>query len=194
MLSRHAFGLVCSLFVSGCAATAPKQVDHAASLPPPAADGTYKVEVPSTGHYVGRAHRLATGPSEPVQCKFSPHFAWGSAEPLPQDVLDLEVLADCLNVKEARARPIEIVGHADVRGSSAHNLALGLARAERVRDILVSHGVDPARMQVRSVGELAALGFLSTYSHGFDRRVDVALVYEGREPSETNRYDVAAWR
>jgi len=194
MLTRRFLALLCALFVEGCAASTPKQVERAASLPTPAADGTYAVHFPNTGHDVLRNHRLATGPAEPVKCKFSPHFAFGSAEPLPQEMSDLENLALCLQSDSARDLPIEIVGHADVRGSSKRNLKLGLARAERVRDILVAYGVDAARMQVRSVGERAALGFLSQYSHGFDRRVDVALVYDVREPSDTNRYDVAAWR
>lgn len=194
MLARYSYMLIGALFVAGCASSAPKQVENAASLPAPAADGTYKVEFPDTGHYVGREHRMAMGPAEPVQCKSSPHFALGSAEPLPQDMLDLKALADCLQTKEARERPVEIIGHADVRGSSAKNMKLGLARAERVRDILIGHGVAPARLQVRSVGEHASLGFLSSYSHGFDRRVDIALVYESKEPSDTSRYDVAAWR
>lgn len=194
MVARQSFALVCGLFVAGCAASAPKQVENTASLPAPAADGTYEVQFPNTGHYVRRNHRLVIGPSEPVQCRFSPHFALGSAEPSQQDLLDLKTLADCLQGKLARELPIEIVGHADVRGSSAKNLKLGLTRAERVRNILVAHGVDAGRMQVRSVGEHASLGFLSPYSHGFDRRVDIALVYDVREPSDTNRYDVAAWR
>jgi OOP family OmpA-OmpF porin len=194
MLARQSLALVCGLFVAGCTASAPKQVEHAASLPAPATDGTYKVQFPDPGHYVGRNHRLAIGPAEPVQCRFSPHFALGSAEPLPQDMLDLESMADCLQSEPARERPIEIIGHADVRGSSARNVKLARMRAERVRDILVTHGVDAARIQVRSVGEHGALGFLSAYSHGFDRRVDIALVYDAREPSDTNRYDVAAWR
>ena len=194
MLTSRFLPLFCALFVAGCAASAPKQVEHAASLPAPAADGTYEVHFPDTGHHVSRNHRLAAGPAEPVKCKFSPHFAFGSTEPLPQDMSDIENLAHCLQGDLARELPIEIVGHADVRGSSNRNLKLGQARAERVRDILVAHGVDAARIHVRSVGERAALGFLSPYSHGFDRRVDVALVYDVREPSDTNRYDVAAWR
>ena len=194
MLARQSFALVCGLFVAGCAASAPKQVENAATLPAPAADGSYEVRFPDTGHYVARNRQLPIGESAPVQCKFSPHFAWGSAEPLPQDMIELESFADCLKSETALDRPIEIVGHADVRGSSVRNLKLGLARAERVRDILVARGVDAERMQVRSVGEHAALGFLPSYSHGFDRRVDIALVYEGREPSDTNRYDVAVWK
>ena len=194
MLIRRFLPLVCSLFVAGCAASAPKQVERAASLPTPNADGTYEVRFPDTGHHVQRTRRLAMGPDEPAQCRFSPHFAFGSAEPLPQDVMDLEALALCLQSEEARDRPVEIVGHADVRGSSSNNMQLAQARAERVRDILVAHGVDASRMRVGSVGEHAALGFLTPYSHGFDRRVDIMLVYDVREPSDTDRYDVAAWR
>ncbi len=194
MLSRQIVAFACGLFVAGCAASAPKQVENAAVLPPPAADGTYTAKVPDPGHYMARDHKLATGPAEPVQCRFSPHFAFGSAEPLPQDAIELRGFANCLNSEPARDKPVEIVGHADVRGSSIRNLKLALARAERVRDILIEQGVDADRMQVRSVGEQAALGFLSSYSYGFDRRVDVALVYEAHEPSDTNRYDVTAWR
>jgi outer membrane protein OmpA-like peptidoglycan-associated protein len=194
MLARHCLTFVYCMLLSGCAASAPKQVENQAPLPSPGAGGTYTLELPDTGNHAVRKRRLAVGPAEPVQCKFSPHFALGSAEPLPQDRLDLKVLADCLNSEGAREMPIEIIGHADVRGSARNNEMLGRARAERVRGILASHGVDPTRMQVRSVGEVASLGFLSGYSHGFDRRVDVALVYNCREPSDTNRYDVAAWK
>lgn len=194
MLTRTSFALVCGLFVAGCATSSPKQVESAANMPSAAADGTFNPKLPEAGHYAGRNHKLAIGSSEPVQCRFSPHFALGSSEPLPQDMADLEALADCLNSDAAKERSIEIVGHADINGSSARNMKLSLARAERIRDILEAHGVDPARMQVRSVGERAALGYLSRYSNGFDRRVDVTLVYDVREPAETNRYDVAVWR
>lgn len=197
MLARYSFACVCGLLVAGCAGagTSPQQVDTtAASLPRPAADGTYSVKFPSTGHYVARNHQLAIGASEPIQCRFSPHFAFGSAEPLPQDVLELHSFAGCLNSEPARNQTIEIVGHADVSGSSMRNMKLALARAERVRDILVEQGVSQERMLVRSVGERGALGFLSGYSYGFDRRVDVQLLYEPREPRDTNRYDVASWR
>lgn len=196
MLSLRSFALafVGGLFAVGCTAAAPKQVENAAALPPPAADGQYRVQFPDTGHHVSRSRRLATGPAEPVQCRFSPHFAFGSTEPLPQDIIELRAFADCLKSDAASDKPIEIIGHADVRGSTSRNMRLALARAERVRDILVEQGVERERMHVRSVGESAALGFLSAYSYGFDRRVDVALMYDQREPSDTNRYDVTAWR
>lgn len=194
MLNRHSFALVCGMFIAGCGTSSPKQVESAATMPRSGADGAFKPDLPSAGHYNGRNHNLATGSSEPVQCRFSPHFALGSSEPMPQDMADLEELAHCMNSASAKDRSIEVVGHSDVNGSSVRNMRLSLARAERIRDILEAHGVDRSRMQVRSVGERAALGYLSGYSNGFDRRVDVTLVYDVREPSDTNRYDVAVWQ
>ena len=199
MLTRNTFAFVFSFVIAGCAGTAvePRQVDTtAAHLPPTAADGTYTVVFPSTGNHVGRSHRLAVGPAEPVQCRFSPHFEFGSSEPLPQDMLELRSFAECLNGDVARDKPVEIVGHADPRGPSDRNLRLALARAERVRDILIHYGVQQDRMHVRSVGEQGAVGFLSAYSYGFDRRVDVALLYEPLEPNVMNQYQygVPGWR
>lgn len=194
MLSRTSFALLFGLVVAGCGTSSPKQVESAATMPRSGADGSFTPDLPNAGHYKGRSHTLAMGSSEPVQCRFSPHFALGSSEPMPQDRADLKELADCLNSDAAKDRSIEVVGHADVNGSSVRNMKLSLARAERIRDILETHGVDRARMQVRSVGERAALGYLSGYSNGFDRRVDVTLVYDVREPADTNRYDVAIWR
>ncbi len=194
MLTRHSLALVCGLLVAGCATSSPKQVETAAALPPPAKDGTYEVKAPDSGHYVFRAHQLAVGPDEAAKCRVSPHFAFGSSEPLPQDVNQLKNFASCVNSEAAQDKTIEIVGHSDARGSSDRNLMLAMARAEKVRDILVKQGVKQERMLVRSVGEQGTLGFLSMYSHGFDRRVDVALVYEVHEPADTNRYDVTAWK
>lgn len=194
MLARQSFALACGLLVAGCAGAASKQVETAAALPPPAKDGTYEAQAPDSGHYVFRDNQLAAGPEEAVKCRVSPHFAFGSSEPLPQDVIQLENFASCVNSEAAQDKTIEIVGHSDSRGSSERNLMLAMARAEKVRDILVKKGVKQERMLVRSVGEQGTLGFLSMYSHGFDRRVDVALMYEPHEPADTNRYDVTAWK
>jgi peptidoglycan-associated lipoprotein len=48
---------------------------------------------------------------------------------------------------------IRIDGHADERGSDEYNLALGLRRANAVKDFLAGYGIDPNRMEVRSFGE-----------------------------------------
>ena len=48
---------------------------------------------------------------------------------------------------------IRISGHADERGSSEYNLALGDRRANAVRDYLTSRGVPASRLETRSYGE-----------------------------------------
>ncbi|HSJ23341.1 MAG TPA: peptidoglycan-associated lipoprotein Pal [Longimicrobiales bacterium] len=48
---------------------------------------------------------------------------------------------------------IRIEGHADERGSVEYNLALGMRRANAVRDYLVGFGLDASRFDVFSFGE-----------------------------------------
>jgi peptidoglycan-associated lipoprotein len=48
---------------------------------------------------------------------------------------------------------IRIEGHADERGSVEYNLALGMRRANAVRDYLTGFGLDAARFDVTSYGE-----------------------------------------
>lgn len=55
-----------------------------------------------------------------------------------------------------RANPnvrVRIEGHADERGSDEYNLALGLRRANAVRDFLVNYGIDASRFETVSFGE-----------------------------------------
>ncbi len=55
-----------------------------------------------------------------------------------------------------RASPavrIRIEGHADERGSTEYNLALGNARAEAVRQFFTSFGLDASRFAITSYGE-----------------------------------------
>ncbi len=48
---------------------------------------------------------------------------------------------------------IEIAGHTDSQDDEADNLKLSQARAESVRDYLVSNGVDPSRLTAKGYGE-----------------------------------------
>ncbi|HSJ09177.1 MAG TPA: peptidoglycan-associated lipoprotein Pal [Longimicrobiales bacterium] len=55
-----------------------------------------------------------------------------------------------------RANPqvrIRIEGHADERGSLEYNLALGMRRANAVRDYLTGFGIDASRFEMVSFGE-----------------------------------------
>ena len=48
---------------------------------------------------------------------------------------------------------LRITGHADERGSVEYNLALGLRRANAVRDYLAGFGIDASRMTTETMGE-----------------------------------------
>ena len=48
---------------------------------------------------------------------------------------------------------VRIEGNCDERGTREYNLALGARRANSVRDFLVSHGVNPARITTISFGK-----------------------------------------
>lgn len=55
-----------------------------------------------------------------------------------------------------RANPnvrLRIVGHTDERGSVEYNLALGMRRANAVRQYLGDFGIDPTRFEATSMGE-----------------------------------------
>ena len=55
-----------------------------------------------------------------------------------------------------RKRPklsLELQGHADERGSSEYNLALGKRRVQAAKRFLVDLGVDPGRLGTTSYGE-----------------------------------------
>ncbi len=48
---------------------------------------------------------------------------------------------------------VTVEGHADARGTSEYNLALGERRAGAVRDYLISLGIDASRVNIVSLGE-----------------------------------------
>ncbi len=48
---------------------------------------------------------------------------------------------------------IRLSGHCDERGSDEYNLALGNRRATAAKQYLVSHGIDPSRIETVSYGE-----------------------------------------
>lgn len=48
---------------------------------------------------------------------------------------------------------LQVAGHADERGSTEYNLALGQRRAETVRDFMTGYGIDTSRIGTISFGE-----------------------------------------
>jgi peptidoglycan-associated lipoprotein len=73
-------------------------------------------------------------------------------------------------LKRYPAVQVRIEGNCDERGTREYNLALGARRANAVREFLVSHGVDAAR--------------ISTVSFGKEKPIDLG---SGEETDQRNR-------
>jgi peptidoglycan-associated lipoprotein len=86
----------------------------------------------------------------------------------------LDVLANWL--KKNPGKVLQIEGHADARGSTEYNLALGERRARSVKDFLATTGVGSDRIGMVSFGEekLAAEG-VNEEAHSLNRRAEFTL-------------------
>lgn len=108
-------------------------------------------------------------------------FAFDSDELEPVGVAMLHEVAQVLRHR-LDIELVEIQGYADDRGSAAYNRALSRRRAERVRQWLIEHGVEPERLRVAGLGDgfpLETGG--SETAHQQNRRV-VFRVVRTRQP------------
>lgn len=82
-----------------------------------------------------------------------------------------------------RANPqvrVRIAGHADERGSVEYNLALGMRRANAVRDYLAAFGIDASRFETVSMGEDMPLDPRSTEAAwAMNRRAEFTVTAGG---------------
>jgi len=79
------------------------------------------------------------------------HFDYDQSDIRPDAAEVLRRKVDVL-----RASPqvqLRVTGHADERGSTEYNLALGNRRAESVRQFLTGFGLDASRFSIISLGE-----------------------------------------
>jgi peptidoglycan-associated lipoprotein len=99
------------------------------------------------------------------------YFAYDSSDLDSRARSSLEASARCLQQRGATAR---VTGMTDPRGTEEYNLALGDRRARSVKQYLTNLGVDPSRLDVRSVGEEHAAG---EDEHGWaqDRRAEIEM-------------------
>jgi peptidoglycan-associated lipoprotein len=79
------------------------------------------------------------------------HFEFDSYALTAEARSSLATLAEAL--KGNRSFTVLAEGHADERGTSEYNLALGDRRAQAVKDHLTSLGVEPSRVDTMSYGE-----------------------------------------
>jgi outer membrane protein OmpA-like peptidoglycan-associated protein len=100
-------------------------------------------------------------------------FAFDSAEitPMTRDIL--AKVADCVNDGALKGKELELVGHADPRGSDAYNEELGMSRAEAVAAYLRDQGVAASKIEIQSQGEEGASD--SAFEWPLERRVDIRV-------------------
>ena len=80
------------------------------------------------------------------------HFETDRAVLLPQSHATLDAVVWALGA-HPQILLLEVQGHADERGSAAHNLRLTADRTHAVKRYLVGKGVDPARLRTKGYGE-----------------------------------------
>lgn len=102
------------------------------------------------------------------------HFAFDSAEVGPTAGTMLDPLARCFISGPGKGKGLRLVGHADPRGETEYNFALGLKRAASVSGYLGGKGMEKGRLDTTSKGELDATG---TDDAGWarDRKVEIFL-------------------
>lgn len=92
---------------------------------------------------------LAAEPLPPVQ--FLLRFQFGSDELTPASQAEIPNVVAA--VQQRPAPDIAVIGHTDRAGSDDYNYRLSLRRAEKIRDLLIAAGADPALIAVSSHGE-----------------------------------------
>ena len=78
------------------------------------------------------------------------YFDFDDANIRPDARAEIEAHAERIKSSDQIVR---IEGHADERGTEAYNRELGQRRAEAVRDLLVSMGVQSSQIKTVSLGE-----------------------------------------
>jgi peptidoglycan-associated lipoprotein len=158
-----ALGVVLTLAVSGCHKNVP-QVAAAPPVPPPAAPSAPPPPAPPPA--APRAVPAPAGLTEDEIFQRKTLDQLNAERPLGDVFFDYdmsELRADSRGplqmnadwMKKWTGTQIMLEGHGDSRGSSEYNLALGLRRANSIRDYMVSLGVPTTRITVVSKGEEA---------------------------------------
>ncbi len=145
MTLKHALvaaAVVFGLALGGCS------TKHTESSPskPASASTSKPAPAPSTA-----PAQTATPTLAPKPASNSVYFAYDRSD---IDSAAAAVLDGYVSwLKDHAGISVTVEGNCDERGSREYNLALGQARADRVKDYLVSHGVAASRIDTVSFGE-----------------------------------------
>lgn len=114
-------------------------------------------------------------------------FYTNSSKLLPYSINSIQQLGDYLIAHPQIHAVIE--GHTDNTGDPAENLRLSQERAETVRQVLISFGIDPERIEAKGYGKNHPRADNSTVEgRALNRRVEVRLT--NTERSETKSTEV----
>jgi peptidoglycan-associated lipoprotein len=157
--------------VLGCASkSAIRPAESAANSPPPAVTPPPPAApvVHLSDDLVRQCHVVLDDASQ------APRFDFDDSELLSQDRDALQQVAACVTTGPLKGRPLQLVGHADPRGTDQYNFDLGQRRSVSVERYLTDLGVPDSILSASSRGKLDSIG---TDEAGWsaDRRVDVAL-------------------
>jgi peptidoglycan-associated lipoprotein len=101
-------------------------------------------------------------------------FAFDSSSIEQMEIKPLNAVALCFTSGPLAGRAMRLIGHADPRGPSEYNMALGQRRADSVEGYMDRRGVQRARVATTSRGAMDATG-QDEAGWAHDRRVDVQL-------------------
>lgn len=102
------------------------------------------------------------------------YFAFDSSHLTRFDGAPLDAVATCFRTGPLAGHKMQLIGHADPRGASDYNMALGQSRADAVATYLQGRGLRSNTISTTSRGAMDATGHDETgWAH--DRRVDVLL-------------------
>jgi outer membrane protein OmpA-like peptidoglycan-associated protein len=105
------------------------------------------------------------------------NFATGSSQ-IPQESFDYLNRAATAIKAAPTGTVIEVGGHTDNSGDSSANLQLSQARAEAVRNYLISQGVDPTALTAQGYGDSRPLASNDTEEGRFrNRRIQFTVLH-----------------
>lgn len=104
-------------------------------------------------------------------------FDFGKSSLTEKSFSELEELTEYMNLKEDLV--VEIAGHTDDVGDEESNMKLSEARAETVRNYLISEGISPDRVIAKGYGESQPIAVNSTpEGRQENRRTEVRIISE----------------
>lgn len=156
----------------GCTSAKPPRQPVAPTSWPPAPPTPARAERPEESP---TASQIQLDPAVQRLCKVpTAYFSFDSAALDHEATRALNVLAACFITGAAKLESMVITGHADPRGETEYNFALGQQRAGSVAAYLISRGLDQSRIETTSRGELDADG-TDDLGWTLDRKVVVSF-------------------